>query len=323
VAVSPASGVRTAVPDDLPALRALAADSLHWDADAAELVDLLWPTTDTEFALVDEVDGAVVGLALGSLGPEPRDPVAARRGHVNLLAVGPEVRRQGHATALLQAMERRLGQVGAGDVLIGGATPRFAWPGIDVRYTAATCFAEARGYVRQREAVNMTVELDAAAAAGRLATELDEKRLAEHRITVRKLTEADRARITPWLATWGGTWREETLSTLNEAAAGRNGTTGTYVAVLRDGAADAEYVGFASYGVNRRDWFGPMGTGGELRKLGIGSVLLRRCLNDMRELGRLRTAQIGWVGPIGFYARTVDAYLERVYWMYRRDRSAS
>ena len=318
MAVSPASGVRAAVPEDLPGLRRLAAASLHWDADAAELVDLLWPHTDTEFALVDEVDGAVVGLALGSLGPEPRDPAARRRGHVNLLAVGPEARRQGRATALLDAMERRLGSVGAVDVLIGGATPRFAWPGIDVRYTAATLFAEARGYVRQREAVNMTVELDTAAAAGRLATELDEKRLAKQSITVRALTEADRERITPWLAGWGGTWREESLATLDRIAEG--GDAGSYVAVLRDGAADAEYVGFASYGVNRRDWFGPMGTGGELRRLGIGGVLLRRCLSDMREAGQLRTAQIGWVGPVGFYARTVDAYVERVYWMYRRDR---
>ena len=318
MAVSPASGVRAAVPEDLPALRRLAAASLHWDADAAELVDLLWPTTDTEFALVDEVDGALVGLALGSLGPEPRDPAAARRGHVNLLAVGPGARRQGRATALLHALERRLGSVGAGDVLIGGATPRFAWPGIDVRYTAATCFAEARGYVRQREAVHMTVELGTAAAAGRLATELDEKRLAKQSITVRALSEADRERITPWLAGWGGTWREETLSTLDRIAEGGDGA-GTFVAVLRDGAADSEYVGFASYGVNRRDWFGPMGTGGELRKLGIGGVLLRRCLSEMRELG-YQSAQIGWVGPVGFYARTVDAYVERVYWMYRRGR---
>ena len=321
MAVTSASGVRAAVPDDLPALRALAVDALRWEADAGGLVDLLWPSTDTEFALVDEMDGAVVGLALGSLGPEPRDPAAARRGHVNLLAVDPGSRRQGHATALLRAMERRLGGIGAGDVLIGGATPRFAWPGIDVRYTAATCFAEARGYVRQREAVNMTVELDAAAAAGRLATELDEKRLAEHRITVRRLHEADRARITPWLATWGGTWREETLATLDRVAGDDDdGSAGTYVAIRRDGTADAEYVGFASYGVNRRDWFGPMGTGGELRKLGIGGVLLRRCLNDMRERGHLRTAEISWVGPVGFYARTVDAYVEHVYWMYRRER---
>jgi len=112
VAVSPASGVRAAVPEDRPALRRLAAASLRWDADAAELVDLLWPNTDTEFALVDEADGVLLGLALGSLGPEPRDPAAARRGHVNLLAVDPGARRQGRATALLQALERRLGSVG-------------------------------------------------------------------------------------------------------------------------------------------------------------------------------------------------------------------
>ena len=320
MAVSPASGVRTAVPDDLPALRRLAAESLHWDADAAELVDLLWPTAETEFALVSEADGAPVGLALGSLGPEPRDPAGARRGHVNLLAVSADARRQGHATALLRALEQRLGAIGAGDVLIGGATPRFAWPGIDVRYTAATCFAEARGYLRQRDAVNMTVELEAAAAAGLLATEPAEKRLAGQRITVRRLAEADRVLITPWLAGWGGTWRQETLATLDRVGEGEHAAAGTYVAVLRDGTANAEYVGFASYGVNRRDWFGPMGTGDELRGLGIGGVLLRRCLSDMREAGRLRTAQIGWVGPVAFYARTVDAYIERVYWMYRKGR---
>jgi hypothetical protein len=88
---------------------------------------------------------------------------------------------------------------------------------------------------------------------------------------------------------------------------------------LRDGESDSEYVGFAAYGVSRRDWFGPMGTGGELRKLGIGGVLLRRCLADLHRTGH-RTAQIGWTGPIAFYARTVDAYVERVFRMYRKDR---
>jgi GNAT superfamily N-acetyltransferase len=316
VALAPASGPRTAVPEDLPALRRIAAGALRWDADAAALPDLLWPNTDTEFALISEVDGVPVGLAFGSLGREPRDPATARRGHVNLLAVDEAVRRQGQATALLAELERRLRSVGARDLLIGGATPRFAWPWIDVRYTAATCFAEARGYVRQREAVNMTVELEGAAQTGLLATELEEKRLAEHRITVRRMTEADRPGIEAWLATWGGTLREETLATLDHA---RDWTAGTYLAVRREGTEQAEYVGFANYGVNRRDWFGPMGTADELRGLGIGRVLLRRSLGEMRELG-LRTAQIGWVGPIPFYVRTVDAYIERAYWMYRRDR---
>jgi mycothiol synthase len=317
VALAPASGVRTAVPEDLPALRRIAAGALRWDADAAALPDLLWPRADTEFALVSEADGVPVGFLLGALGREPRDPAAARRGHVNLLAVDAAARRQGHGTALLAELERRLRSVGALDLLIGGATPRFAWPGIDVRYTAATCFAEARGYVRQREAVNMTVDLETAAVAGRLATEVAEKRLAGLRITVRRMTEADRGLIEPWLAGWGGTWREETLATLDRAQ--RDWTAGTYIAVRREGTAQAEYVGFADFGVNRRDWFGPIGTAGELRGLGIGGVLLRRCLREMRELG-FRAVQLGWVGAVPFYARTVDAHIERVYWMYRRDR---
>jgi mycothiol synthase len=308
-----ALGVRDAEAGDLPRLRELALAALRWDEpDAAELVDLLWPTVDTEFFLVRTVDEEIVGLVAGSLAPIPRDPATARRGHINLLAVDAKVWRQGHATALLEALERRLRDVGAVDLLIGGATPRFAWPGIDLRYTPATCFAEARGYLPQQPAVNMTVELDRAAASGRLATAQDEERLAGHGFTVRRLVEADRERITPWLDGWGGTWREETLRTLHHPD-----TAGSYIAVLRDGKLDAEYVGFAAYGVNRRDWFGPMGTGGELRKLGIGGVLLRRCLADLRQAG-YHSAQIGWTGPIGFYARTVDAYVERVFRMYRR-----
>jgi GNAT superfamily N-acetyltransferase len=293
----------------------LALATLRWDeADAAELVDLLWPSVESEFALVRTVDDTIVGFVFGSLARAPRNPATARRAHINLLAVDAGARRQGHGAALFEAMERRLRSVGGVDLLIGGATPYFAWPGIDVRYTAATCLAEARGYVAGEPAVNMTVELERAEAAGLLATEQDEKRLAGHGITVRRLVEADRERITPWLAGWEGTWREEILSTLNHPD-----TAGSYIAVLRDGEPDAEYVGFAAYGVSRRDWFGPMGTGGERRRLGIGGVLLRRCLTDLREAGH-HSAQIGWTGPVGFYARTVDAYVERVFRMYRKDR---
>lgn len=311
-----AAGLRDAEAGDLPRLRELALGALRWDEpDAAELVDLLWPTAESEIALVRTVDEEIVGFVFGSLAREPRDPHTARRGHINLLAVDAAARRRGHATALVEEMERRLRALGAVDLLIGGATPYFAWPGIDMRYTAASCLADACGYVYSREpAVNMTVELERVAAAGFLDTEQDEKRLAAHGVTVRALAETDRERITPWLDAWQGTWREETLSTLNHPD-----TAGSYIAVLRDGEADAEYVGFAAYGVSRRDWFGPMGTGGAQRKLGIGGVLLRRCLADLREAG-YDTAQIGWTGPVAFYARTVDAYVERVFRMYRKAR---
>jgi ribosomal protein S18 acetylase RimI-like enzyme len=325
---SPAATVRPATPQDLPGLARIAAAALRWDPDAAQLPALLWPSAEPGFALVAEVDGRPAGFALGSLGPESAQPVSAqpastqpanirpgagRRGHVNLLALDPALRRRGLGTALLAALESRLFDAGAAAVLLGGATPTFAWPGVDVRYTAACCLAESRGYERANEAVNMVVELAAASEAGLLATEQDERRLAGEGITVRRLLEADREAISPWLASWGGTWRWETLSTLGGEGAG------SHVAVLADGTAEPRYVGFASHGVNRVGWFGPMGTDSALRKSGIGRVLLRRCLADLHAAG-LATSDICWVGPVAFYARTVDAHISRVFRLYRKGR---
>jgi mycothiol synthase len=321
MAASPAVRVRGAVPEDLSRLRRIAAETLRWDPDAAALPELLWPAAFPGLAVVAEADaeaGAraeaeVVGFALGSLGAVPADPAVERRGHVNLLAVAAAHRRRGVGSALLARLEARLLAAGASVTMIGGATPVFAWPGLDLRYTAASCLVEARGYQQVRDAVNMTVDLAAAMRAGRLETGAEETRLAAAGITVRALREEDREPIEPWLTAWGGTWKQETLSTLGR------GDAGTYIAVLRDGAADAEYVGFASHGVNRSGWFGPMGTAGPSRGLGIGAVLLRQCLADVHAAGHA-TAQICWVGPVSFYARTVDAYVERVFRLYRRER---
>ena len=313
MAASSAARPRGAVSSDLPELARIASGALRWDADAAELPRLLWPAAEAGFAVVAEVDGVPAGFALGSLGPVPADPAGERRGHVNLLAVDAAARRRGIGSALLAELESRLFASGASAVLLGGATPVFAWAGVDARYTAARCLAEARGYEQIREGVNMLVELDAAARAGLLGTEADERRLAGEGITVRRLTEEDRERISPWLAAWGGTWKQETLSTLGRENAA------THVAVLDDGTPEARYVGFASHGVNRVGLFGPMGTDRALRKSGIGGVLLRRCLRDIRDAG-LAGAEICWVGPVAFYARTVDAYVNRVFWIYRKGR---
>lgn len=344
---SPAVRLRGAVRQDAVELERIAAAALRWEPDAADLVRLLWPTAtagsdgvtgdrgaageadtagdhgaesdgaadggDGGFAVVAEVDGVVAGFAFGSLGPVPGDPARGRRGHVNLLAVDASSRRRGVGGALLGELERRLFDAGAAVVLIGGATPTFAWPGLDVRYTAARCLVDTCGYSPSRQGVNMTVELDAAAAAGRLDTEADERRLAAEGVTVRRLVESDRVLISPWLAAWGGTWKHEALSTLGRPAAG------TYVAVGEDGTADAAFLGFASHGVNRVGWFGPMGTDGARRNLGIGGVLLRRCLADLHVAGH-PTAQICWVGPVAFYSRTVDAYVERVFQLYQKER---
>jgi predicted N-acetyltransferase YhbS len=88
---------------------------------------------------------------------------------------------------------------------------------------------------------------------------------------------------------------------------------GCHVAVDAEGAI----LGFAAYGSSRASWFGPMGTAPAVQGMGIGSVLLRRCLADQKAAGYDRV-QIGWVGPLPFYSGAVGARVERVFLLYRK-----
>jgi GNAT superfamily N-acetyltransferase len=153
----------------------------------------------------------------------------------------------------------------------------------------------------------MTVDLDRA----RLESSNDEQRLAQGGVFVRRLRPDDEPRFTEWVRTFGGTWHAEAAGAL------RRDPVGCHIAVRGEGS-ESEYVGFACHGVNRRAWFGPMGTAESMRGQGVGAVLLRRCLSDQRDAG-LRHAEIGWTGPIRFYSRAVGAILDRVFWTYQKE----
>ncbi|MEV4518553.1 GNAT family N-acetyltransferase [Dactylosporangium sp. NPDC049525] len=239
-------------------------------------------------------DGAATGVVFGSI--SDADPLL---GHVELLAVRPDRRREGIGRALLAAAERRLADLGAQRVRIGGNPPCYVWPGIDVRYTPAVCLAQRAGYERTDTAWNMTADLTGTSPAARA----DEERLDGAGVKVMRAGPE-----TPeWVrGIWGGGWAWEVTQSLGRDSAG------CWVAV-RDG----EILGFAAYGANRPSWFGPMGTAPAAEGLGVGRVLLRRCLADQLADGH-RTAQIGWAGPVAFYSKTVGARLERIFWIYTK-----
>ena len=67
--------------------------------------------------------------------------------------------------------------------------------------------------------------------------------------------------------------------------------------------------------------FGPEGVEKSLRGLGVGGVLLLRCLGDMKSRGYAR-CEIGWVGPYAFYAKVADARVCRVFWQMEKAREA-
>lgn len=281
--------IRQARNEDLDRIAAVCHRALHLDPDAAELPALLWDRPETR-AWVAAEDDTITGVLLGS--------VTGDVAHVDLFAVDPAHRRNGVGSALLAEFEARARESGATQAMVGGSVDRYAWPGLDVRYTPALCLFQAAGYEMVTTATNMIVDL-----SGDFDTTAAERRLAEDGIDVRRLQPGERAAFSEWMQQWGGSWQQEA------ARAAAHSPPRCHVAV-RAGT----YVGFACHGVNRADWFGPMGTDESTRGKGIGGVLLSRCLADQKAAG-FAESQIGWVGPIAFYARTVDAVIGRVFWL--------
>jgi predicted N-acetyltransferase YhbS len=304
--------IRELADGDLPAVVRLCGEALDLAEDAVEaeaIVTRLRTSGGSRrtvgFVATTTATGAaaVTGVVLGSLGA--RDPEA---GHVDLLAVHPARRRRGVARALMAAAEGALGRRGARQILLTGNAPYYAWPGIDVRYTPAVCAARALGYDHHDTAWNMTADLSDGSPAVR-DTAPAEERLAAAGVTVRPATEADAAALaTLARANFGSSWGAEIADSIGRPGAG------CHIAV-RD--VDGQPLGFAAYGSSRPSWFGPMGTVEAAQGLGIGGVLLRRCLIDQRAAGLAR-AEIGWVGPVAFYSSAVDARIERVFFLFRK-----
>lgn len=73
------------------------------------------------------------------------------------------------------------------------------------------------------------------------------------------------------------------------------------------GMKGTEIAGFGAYNVTRPDYFGPTGVREDLRGRGLGTALLFRCLESLRELG-YAYAIIGGVGPASFYEKAVGAF---------------
>lgn len=278
----------------------------------AEVMGQVWQDPDFDPALLvtherdEELAGAIFGVIRRE--KDATGGTERRVGYVKFIAVDPRYQRQGIGTGLLARLEERLAEKGVEEIRVSGSAPCYLWPGVDVRYTGAYCFFLARGYTRYSDAVNMRVDL----ATAPLDTVADEKHLAEKGIVVRRMEEGDREAVGTWIArTFGENWRWETLATLNRQP------VAAFIALQPDSPPGEEVIGFAAYAGNRRNWFGPMGTDPRARKLGVGRTLLRLCLRDLREMG-YTDAQIAWTGPVAFYARTVEARMDRVFYLLRR-----
>lgn len=286
-------------PDDLDDVASLCARELVQDRDAGSIPAVLMrrPCISLLAARGSTLAGSCIGSVSADLGGAPE-------GFIDLLVVDRAEQRRGVGRQLAGMMEQQLAARGCERIYLAGHSPYYAWPGVDIHYTSAVCFAEDLGYRRQGCEVNMDVDLRHA----HLDTVGAETALRPAGIHVRRANSADDGPLQESLAqTWQASWVTEISAVLHS----RQG--GLYLAVQ-----DSRCVGFCAYGLNRGHEVGPLGTSPDWRRLGIGGVLLKRCLADQRDRG-IAIAELVWAGPLSYFSRTLNATIGRAFWRYEKN----
>ncbi|MEA3406551.1 MAG: GNAT family N-acetyltransferase [Chloroflexota bacterium] len=269
-------------------------------------------TCPPDLRLVAQRDQEVVGFCFGCL--------RGGRGVIKLFGVAAPHRRAGIASALFEEMESRFRKHGISEVTVGGVAPNYFCPGVPVHNTAAVSFLLQQGYETDRKTrVDMVVDLQAAD----LSTADAERELEAAGILLRRASEDEIEGVAAFAQQhFSREWAVEV------EASRRFHPPPLFVA-----SKQGRYIAFAAYDVTGECRFGPTGTQPRYRRRGIGSTLLKKCLQSMRARGdesdtlsdrtvidtqSIKTAEIGWVGPIDYYARVVGARINRAYWIFHK-----
>lgn len=287
---------------DLSAIFQLAAESLDHDAFSMQLLEEKLfrnptPTMDRYRVFLAMDGGKIIGFMQSVTRP------SLSKAWLGLFATAHARRRRRVASTLLRKVIADWGACGIRQAEVLAMPGNYFSPGIDPRYTEALGFLEHHGFDRFDDCVNMTAQLEKP-----FETMDDERRLAGDGITIRRASETDGERLDDFFTRqFGSSWR------LEVELARRNDPPALHLAIENN-----RIIAFGAHSSQNREWgfFGPMGTAPEARGRSIGRVLLRRCLNDLRDAGH-QTAIIPWVGPIGFYARHAGCRVERSFWRYR------
>jgi GNAT superfamily N-acetyltransferase len=197
--------------------------------------------------------------------------------------VHPDDHSRGRGKELLHAVADRARELGARDLLLASAVPRYLWPGVDVANTRAGMLLESCGFERDWVGTNMAIDTSFRRSPPPGFVVEHETGTGAHDFAERVypywVPELDRA------------------VELGTAFAARN--------------AQGATVGFGCHSVNRFGWIGPMATDPELQHGGVGSAVVSALCADL-EARDCATGEISWVSNLRFYGKC-GARVSRVF----------
>jgi GNAT superfamily N-acetyltransferase len=200
-----------------------------------------------------------------------------------LVAVPPGRQSEGVGKELVGAVIDRATELGATDVLLASAIPRYLWPGVDTANTRAGMLLETMGFERDWVGINMAIDTSFRRPPPRDTTVELETGSGAHDFAADAFPH----------------WVPE----LDRAV-----ELGTAVAAR---GADGRTIGFACHSVNRAGWIGPMATDPTLQHGGVGSAVLAGLCADLGRRG-IANGEISWVSNLRFYGKC-GAQVSRVF----------
>jgi len=202
---------------------------------------------------------------------------------LTLVVVDPVAQRKGLGKELVGAVADRARALGARELLLASAVPRYLWPGVDCFNTRVGMLLETTGFERDWLGTNMAIDTSFRRDPPAGVTVERETGLGAHDFCAREyphwIPELDRA------------------VELGTAFAARDATGNT--------------IGFGCHSVNRFGWIGPMGTQPNLQHGGVGSAVVAAICSDLAARG-CATGEISWVSNLRFYGKC-GARVSRVF----------
>ncbi len=254
---------------------ALTHDTLSADQFRTQV--LLDPNFLPEHLPVAVENGRVVGFVLGLTRQVPLflQGLEPDKAWITAFGVHPDSQRRGIGRALFDDLLDRFRIEGRKTVDLAPYTPNYFVPGVDVSaYPGSIAFLEqAMGFRTLYRAISMGADLTGFRIPADILA-LERKREAEDGVTIRPVTSADLPDLMPFIIQhFGWDWYRHAQQYLLEIF-GDSPSQICFLVARQHG----EVVGYCQ---QRRERFGPFGVREDKRNLGIGRLLLFRCLESM------------------------------------------